>query len=918
MWWIWGPSNGYAIFFIVPPFTLWILWHGYFAEMRRKSDDRKWWQNMYVVEIPFRLLNTINLLTLVRWAVSQNPPPWGWASEASNVVPMEFSIFVVIKQCVVGYVILLLADVLLNIEFTRRFFGLEKRPNHTETGYVISLSLVFGIMFWVLDSVIGSVIFYPERSFIDMLALDIPSSVIYVRTFFILACLAGGLMFSKLLRKHYEIENKFKDLYSMVRLMSDNLPDLIWTKDVKNRFIFANKACCEILLNAKDTDEPIGKDDVYFAEREKASHPENPDYHTFGKTCTDSDLMVMESKKPIRGDEFGNLKGENIYLDVYKAPFLDDNNNMIGTVGCARIITKEKEMEKARIKAEENIRHLNSILKAIRNVNQLIVLETDRDILLQKACDNLVEARSYDGTWLGLLDNGDTFAVVKGSGIREDESHLSEYLFGGNHPPCISRMLAVNDVFMVVDKSLDCRNCPLNTICLGDEIAIISVKHANKLFGLLAVSIISGNGINEDEEQLLTEVAADIGLALYKMEVDESRKKTENELRESEGKLSQIIQGNSMPTFVIDIDHNITHWNKACENLTGASEGEILGSNKLWSLFYPEEKPLMSDLVVNEASVDDIARYYGGIYEDSALVDGAYEAEDFFPKLGKNGIWLFFTAAPLKNQQGKMMGAIQTFQDITGRKQAEEKLANYAEKLANSNEELKSLDAMKNDFLSNVSHELKTPLVSIKGFSEVIRDELHGPLNDQQKKAMDTVVRNCGRLGRLINSILYLTIKKAGRDTYTFVPVNMSAVISDTIIDISPQINSKELIIEQDIAPDLSLINGDLDKLTQILTNLIENATKFTHNGSKITVKAYNEDENIHITVSDNGIGIPNELISKLFDKFYQVDASTTRRYGGTGIGLHISKLIVEVHNGKIWAESDEGVETTFHVVLPK
>jgi PAS domain S-box-containing protein len=535
IWWIWGPSNGYAIFTLVPPFTLWILWHGYFAEMRRKSDEQKWWQNMYVVEIPFRILTTINLLTLVRWAVSLNPPPWGWASEAPNVVPMEFSIFVVIKQFVVGYVILLLADVLLNIEFTRRFFGLEKRPNHTETGYIISLSILIGVLFWVIDSVIGSVIFYPGSSFIDLLALNIPPGVIYVRTFFILTCFAGGLIFSKLLHKHYE-------------------------------------------------------------------------------------------------------------------------------------------MEEERIKAEENIKHLNSILKAIRNVNQLIVVETDRGVLLQKACDTLIETGSYDGAWLGFLDNGETFAMVKGSGLREDVSRLSEYLVGGNHTPCISRMLAGNDEFMVMYKSRDCGGCPFDTIYSGDEIAITSVKHGDRLFGVFAVSIISDTGIDEEEKGLLTEVAADIGLALYKMEIEESRKKTENELQESEEKLSQIVYGNSIPTFVIDIDHNVTHWNKACENLTGVSEGKMVGSNKVWSIFYPEERPIMADLVVDGASGDDIARHYGGIYEKSGLVDGAYEAEDFFPELGKNGMWLFFTASPLKDQQGKVIGAIETLQDITERKQTEEQI----------------------------------------------------------------------------------------------------------------------------------------------------------------------------------------------------------------------------------------------------
>ncbi len=150
-------------------------------------------------------------------------------------------------------------------------------------------------------------------------------------------------------------ESRYKHLYSMVRLMCDNLPDLIWTKDLKSNFIFVNTACCDLLLNARDTDEPIGKDDIYFARRERETHPENPGYHTFGETCLDSDSTVMETKKPQRFEESGNVKGEFIYLDVYKAPFWDEEYTMLGTVGCARVVTKEKEMEEARRKTEEEI-----------------------------------------------------------------------------------------------------------------------------------------------------------------------------------------------------------------------------------------------------------------------------------------------------------------------------------------------------------------------------------------------------------------------------------------------------------------------------------------------------------------------------------------------------------------------------------
>ncbi|MCD6292635.1 MAG: response regulator, partial [Deltaproteobacteria bacterium] len=133
---------------------------------------------------------------------------------------------------------------------------------------------------------------------------------------------------------------------------SDNIPDLVWAKDLERKFIFVNKSCCEKLLMAQDTDEPIGKDDLFFVNRQRALHPERDDWHTFGELCVDSDTVVMKSKRPERFDEFGYVKGEFLYLDVYKAPILDETGKMIGTVGHGRIVTKEKEQEKLLIESE--------------------------------------------------------------------------------------------------------------------------------------------------------------------------------------------------------------------------------------------------------------------------------------------------------------------------------------------------------------------------------------------------------------------------------------------------------------------------------------------------------------------------------------------------------------------------------------
>ncbi|MCK4723605.1 MAG: PAS domain S-box protein, partial [Dehalococcoidia bacterium] len=169
--------------------------------------------------------------------------------------------------------------------------------------------------------------------------------------------------------------------------------------------------------------------------------------------------------------------------------------------------------------------------------------------------------------------------------------------------------------------------------------------------------------ITEDEQPMaVQEMSRDIT----------ERKWAEKMLKESERELSQIVEGNSIPTFVLDKEHRITHWNKSCENLTGISASEVIGTRRQWSPFYPKERLVMADIVVDKVPEEEIAKYYGVKYSKSALIEGAYEAEDFFPQLGESGKWLFFTSAPLRDHEGNVIGAIETLQDITERKQAEE------------------------------------------------------------------------------------------------------------------------------------------------------------------------------------------------------------------------------------------------------
>jgi len=150
-------------------------------------------------------------------------------------------------------------------------------------------------------------------------------------------------------------QKRLQPLSKIQRLMSDNVPDMIWAKDLDKRFIFANKAICQNLLIAGDTLEPIGKTDLFFAERQRALHPENPDWHTFGELCRDSDTITMKKGIPQQFDEFGNVKGKFLFLDVHKAPFINEAGEIIGIVGSARDVTKAKKIEKKLKKLNEDL-----------------------------------------------------------------------------------------------------------------------------------------------------------------------------------------------------------------------------------------------------------------------------------------------------------------------------------------------------------------------------------------------------------------------------------------------------------------------------------------------------------------------------------------------------------------------------------
>jgi signal transduction histidine kinase len=194
-------------------------------------------------------------------------------------------------------------------------------------------------------------------------------------------------------------------------------------------------------------------------------------------------------------------------------------------------------------------------------------------------------------------------------------------------------------------------------------------------------------------------------------------------------------------------------------------------------------------------------------------------------------------------------------------------------------------------------------------------DDSLGPITDMQRKSLAIMLRNIDRLSRLITNVVDLA--KFDYEEFDISNISLNNVIDYCITDLERIAENKKIRITAEIEDNL-ILEGNEDRLIQVFINLLENATKFSKTEGEILIKAYHEDNNLlHIEIKDSGIGIPEDELEKIFDRFYQVDSSSTRSFGGTGLGLAISKKIIELHNGTIWAESKLGKGSVFHVILP-
>jgi PAS domain S-box-containing protein len=363
------------------------------------------------------------------------------------------------------------------------------------------------------------------------------------------------------------------------------------------------------------------------------------------------------------------------------------------------------------------------------------------------------------------------------------------------------------------------------------------------------------------------------------------QKKLEQQLREQQFYTRSLIESNIDALMTTDPLGIITDVNQQMEMLTGHSKEVLIGT------------PFKSYFTNAERAEDGIRQ----VLKEGKVKDYELTAKN------KDGFTtvVSYNATTFYDRDGKLQGVFAAARDVTDRKRFEETL--------------QEANRMKSEFLANMSHELRTPLNGIIGFSEFIVDKKVGPLNVKQEEYMNDILNSGNHLMGLINDVLDLAKVEAGKmELYTEI-FSVKQAIDEVSSIVNGIARKKKIKIGIDIDEHIHNVTIDKHKFKQILYNLLSNAVKFTPDGGQVIISAYLKDYNsLCIQVTDSGIGISKDGLKKLFTPFVQLDSSLTRKHEGSGLGLALTKKLVEMHNGNISADSEPTKGSTFTVLLPK
>jgi len=292
-------------------------------------------------------------------------------------------------------------------------------------------------------------------------------------------------------------------------------------------------------------------------------------------------------------------------------------------------------------------------------------------------------------------------------------------------------------------------------------------------------------------------------------------------------------------------------------------------------------------------------------------ISGQLERETYS---GRDDAWVSTTKMPLVDDDGQIIGTFGISRDVTGQVRAEQRLAQQALELTAQNEQLRELDRLKDEFIGLVSHELRTPLTSIIGYIGLLRDERSQGMNVDH--FAEVIERNAQRLLRLVGDLLFLSRIQTGKLAMELRGTDLAAIAAQTAEEMRPEAEQKNISLALSSA-DVPRFAADPTRVAQLLANLISNAVKFTPAGGRIEISVGVDGNQAVLAVTDTGVGVPQADRDRIFERFFRSAVASQQAIPGTGLGLTITKAIVDAHHGAIAVTGREGRGSTFTVHLP-
>ncbi|HEY3934290.1 MAG TPA: response regulator [Gemmatimonadales bacterium] len=543
--------------------------------------------------------------------------------------------------------------------------------------------------------------------------------------------------------------------------------------------------------------------------------------------------------------------------------------------------------------AAESFRSVNNTLLSMESSQRGFLLTGDSSDLapfdtsmhaLERRMDSMHRIQSVfpaDSNRFDLLDS-----LI---GVRLSQMNATIAAYGAQGAAAATRQLNRNRA----TGSMDSIRATLRALNASEEAQRIKVRNVSARAGqtLVLAELLGG-----------VLAMALLLVALRRIFADlDARESAEGSLRRSERFLDSVIDLLPVMVFVKDAKElRFVRFNRTAEQLVGLPRTAVLGrtDGELFPAPMAEGFTTVDRAVLATTDVRDIPE------EVMVAPTGGVRT-------------LHTRKVAIRDEAGQPAFLLGASEDITARKRAENEIQR-------ARETAEAANRTKSEFLAKMSHELRTPLNSIIGFSQLLGEESFGPLNDRQRRYVGNVLTSGRQLLELINDILDLSKVEAGRMELSLAPIALVPLLHEALALVEPLAAQAQLRLSLEVAEAVPAVLVDASRLRQVLYNLLGNAIKFTGPGGSVTLRAaWTRTRSragasmIRITVQDTGVGIRPDDLERIFREFEQVDSDPARSQQGTGLGLALSRRLVELHGGRIWAESEVGLGSSFHVELP-